>query len=807
MRNPFSPERRLFERRPDAEVDDELQFHLEQRIQDYVSRGMSPEEARKKALERFGDFKGVKSECTELLAAERRAEHRRGWLEDLLQDLRFGVRASLRAPLFTLLAVLTLALGIGANAAVFGVVKSVLLNPLPYRDADRLVRVYAQATDGSMQRSGLSVGAAVDVAQRARSLSQVAPFSQGRFEVSYAAQGGPEVLSGAAVDGRMFDVLGVSALLGRTLTAADSAPGAPFVVVLSHAVWQRDFGGDPGVIGKTLNLDGDPTEVVGVLRPGFVGPMGEAQLWFPLDTSEILKDPVRARQSHWLGFLARLAPGATLEAARSEVASISADLAREHPEADAGRSYTALSLRDDMVGDTRTPLLVLMASAGLVLLITCANLAGALLSRTISRRKEFSVRLALGAGRGRLVRQLLTESLLLALVGGAVGLFLAQIGLSVLRELALTALPAHAELSLDPGALLFTFALALVTGLGFGLAPALSVTSSNLQAELRDDARTSSESKRSRSLRGTLVAGQIALCLSLLVGAGLLVRSLWAMTAAPLGFNPEGVLTLKVQLPSNSYPDLDARLRFFGQLEERLAALPGVSSVGTTSELPLASLNRNGLDMEGVVWPASTGAPFINYLSVSDGYFRTLGIPLLSGRTFSSFDRKGSPPVVVISEAMARKYWPRGDALGAHVHLGPHDGKSWAEVVGIVADVRNDPSHPQPDPMAYGSARQETYSTRVFLLRTQGEPLALLTPIRRELAALDPSLPIRDPATFESVLGEQLAGRKLPVVLMSAFGVLALVLAGVGVYAMFASMAAARAWPSSRGCSAGCSTA
>jgi predicted permease len=776
-----------------VEVDDELAFHLEQRIQDYVAQGMSPEAARAKALARFGDVQGVKSECTELLKAERRAQKRRGWLEDLAQDLRYGVRSSLRAPLFTLLAVATLALGIGANAAVFGVVKSVLLNPLPFAQSERLVRVYASATDGSLQRSGLSAGSAVDVTERARSLSQAAYFANGTYDIAYAAEGGPQVVTSAFVGGRFFDTLGARAQLGRTLQEADAAPGAPPVVVLSHEAWQRDFGGDPNVLGKSVRMDGDPTEVVGVLRPGFVGPMGKAGYWFPLGLSDSLADPARARGSHWLGFIGRLAPGVSVEAASREVADISAQLAREHPGSDAGRAYLAVPMRDDMVGETRTPLLVLMASAGLVLLITCANLAGALLSRTLTRRKEFSVRLALGAGRGRLVRQLLAESLLLALVGGGLGILLAQGGLAVVRELALTALPEYAELSLDPGALAFTSLLALGTGLAFGLAPALSVTSQNLQAELRDDARTSSESRRSRHLRGTLVAGQIALCLSLLVGAGLLVRSLWAMTSAPAGFHPEGVLTVKVQVPSNGYPDMPARIRFFGQLEERLRTIPGLKNVASTSSLPLPSMNRNGLDIEGVEWPASTGAPFIHAMSVSDDFFRTLGIPLLRGRTFNAFDRPDGIKVFVISEAMARKYWPKGSAIGARVRMGPREGNAWGEVVGIVADVRNDPAQPQPVPMAFASSRQEAFSARTLLLRAQqGEPRALLPSVRKELAVLDASIPLREAAMMEDVLGEQLAGRKLPVVLMTAFGVLALVLAAVGVYAMFASMAAAR---------------
>ena len=789
--------RRLFrlpasEARVPGEVEDEIAFHLEERARELAAGGMDPAAARAQALREFGDVAAARAELEEIGRRRVRQESRASWWSDLRQDLRYGVRSALRAPLFSLLAVLTLALGIGANAAVFGVVKSVLLDALPYRDAGRLARVYGRLLDGSQERGALSAGTIDDLARRQRSFASLAAFMSAPQDGVYGDEDGPRVARIAWVEPGLFRTLGVSPPLGRALVAEDAASDTARVVVLAHAAWQRLLGGDPGVLGREVRVNGIPRTVVGVLPAGFVGPMGEADFFFPMDLGPSLRNPVSARRQHWLGLVGRLKPGVAHRAAAREVAAIGAQLAREHPDDNGSIGVVAMPLRDAMMGDARTPLLMLMGSAALVLLIACANLAGALLSRNLARRKEFAVRVALGAGRGRLVRQLLAESVCLAAAGGAAGLALAVLGLAVLRDLAPPALPDYAELSLDRGAVLVTALLALCTGIAFGVAPALSVGRTDPQDTLREETRGASEGRRSSRLRGLLVAAQIALCVSLLTGAGLLARSLWAMTRTPLGFDADGVLTVSVQLPGGGYPTQEALVRFHDRFAERLRGLPGVSAVASATMPPTAVKSSMGFTIAGAPPPPADQQPFVLYAGVSDDYFRALRIPLRQGRVFDTRDHADAPPVVVVSETMARRYWPAGGALGSRIRMGPDPNAPLLEVIGIVGDVRNDPARPDAEPMAYRPTRQEPWPLATFFLRTRGDPDALVRPAERALAEVDPGLPVQRSVTLGALLGEGLAGRRLPTLLLTAFGALALLLASVGVYAMFANLAAAR---------------
>jgi putative ABC transport system permease protein len=771
-------------RRVERDLDDEVRTAFDLLVDEKIATGVRPEDARRAATLEIGRVDIVKEQVRTARAGAS--------LDTLLQDIRHSLRLFRRAPGFTAVAIVTLALGIGANAAIFGALKSVLLDPLPYADASRLVHVYGP----------LSAGTIAEIAQRQRSFDNLTAFVPSASDAVYGGDEGARSVRIAWVEPGFFDTLGVPAAIGRTLRKEDStnglvalsggqlAPDTAGVALVTHAAWERLFARDPDVLGRDVRINGMPRTMIGVLPSDFIGPMGAADFYLAFDLGPVIANPVTARRAQWLAAVGRLGPGVTHDDAQREVAGIWADLASKYAEDNGSLNVTTKPLRDAMAGDTQTPLVLLMASAAFVLLIACANLAGALLSRSISRHKEFAIRVALGAGRLRLVRQLLTESTILALAGGAAGVLLAHAMLSLVRNLVPSALPAYADLSLDPGAMIVTALIAVFTGLIFGVAPAFAVERLDAQRILRDATRGMSEGRRSRRLRGALVAAQVALCAGLLAGAGLLTRSLWNMTTASLGFDPAGVLTAAIRLPSHSYPTPQARAQFHEQLSDRLKVLPGVDTVATAESVPTAVLRRVGFTIEGA--PPKTVQPFVLFATVSDEYFRTLRIPLRQGRTFDTQDRLGAPRTIVLSEGMARRYWPLGHAIGARIRVGANPSSPLVTVVGIVGDVRNDPARPEAEPMAYMSSRQAAAPFVRVLVRTHGDPLALVRPVEHELGALDPGLPLDQTMTLRAQIGEKFAARRLPVMLMVGFAALTLLLASVGVYGMFASMVVAR---------------
>jgi len=771
-------------RRVERDLDDELHSAFDLLVDEKIAAGMSREHARRAATLEIGRVDIVKEQI--------RAARAGAGMDSLFQDIRHSLRLFRRAPGFTAIAIVTLALGIGGNAAIFGALKSVLLDALPYADASRLMHL------GGL----LSADTVAEIAQRQRSFESLAAFAPVTSDATYGSEEGARSTRIAWVEPEFFHTLGVSAALGRTFGKEDSTSGlAPFsdgqlapdtarVVLVTHAAWEHLFAGDPDVLGRDVRINGIPRSVIGVLPPDFIGPMGAADFYLAFDLSPVIAHPIIARRAQWLAAVGRLRSGITSADAQREVAHIWADLVSKYPEDSRSLNVTTTPLRDAMAGDTRTPLVLLMASATLVLLIACANLAGALLSRSISRHKEFAIRVALGAGRVRLVRQLLTESTILALAGGAAGVLLANTMLALVRDLAPSALPAYADLSLDPGAMIVTALIAVCTGFGFGVAPAFAVERLDAQAILRDGTRGTSEGRRSRHLRGALVAAQIALCAGLLAGAGLLTRSLWKMTTAPLGFDLAGVLTAAIRLPSHDYPTPEARVQFLEQLTDRLRVLPGVDTVATAESVPTAVRRRVGVAIEGS--PPKAAQRLVLFAAVSDDYFRTLRIPLREGRTFDPQDRLGAPTTIVLSESMAHRYWPLGHAIGARIRLGANPNSPLRTVVGIVGDVRNDPARPEAEPMAYMSTRQTTAPFVRLLIRTHGDPLALVRSVEHELAALDRGLSLDQAMTLRAQIGEEFAARRLPAMLMVVFAALTLLLASVGVYGMFTSMAVAR---------------
>src|SRR5688572_19568134 len=776
--------------KPGAEVDSELRFHIEERIQANIAAGMNPDDARRAAVERFGDVAGVRDECARLLTAERKTQSRRDWFDDFRQDLRFAARSALGAPMFTMLAVLTLALGIGANAAMFGVVKSVLLNAMPYTDAERLTRVYTPIKALGEREGAISAGTISDLRERQRSFTSLGAWLPTRESI-YNPGDNPQIVKVRWVEPALFTTLGVRFIKGTNFREEDGLRDTAFVTVIPWKTWQTVFAGADDVVGKTVRLNNITRTVVGVLPRDFVMPEGDQDFFYPVSIAPFMSDPIGVRGSHNFDMVGRLKPGVSASAADRELRAIGDELEKLYAKDNLGIGMMGKSLRDAMVGDTKTPLLVLLASAALVLLITCANLAGALLSRTISRRKEFAVRVALGAGRGRLVRQLLTESTLLSLAGAIAGVFLAILLLGALRGLSLEAIPSYADLSLDGGAIAVTFALAALTGIAFGLGPALSIGRADPQGTLRDETRGSTESVRSRRLRGMLVAGQIALCVSLLAAAGLLARGLWTIINAPMGFDAERMLTFTVPLPGR-YNTATTRFAFKQDFEQRLRALPGVTGVAVGNGMPTKIGNSNGIFLQSRPWEANEPVPFITTSRVTDDYFRTLGVPLLAGRTFDASDLATGIPFMVISDAFAKKYFPNGDAIGQQVRWGPPDpNQPWTTVIGVVGNVRNNPLALAPEPMMFFSQRQTPFG-EAFGIRTSGDPNALTASIRAALKSIDPGLPMHQVKTMEDLVAEGFAAQKLPVMLMGAFGLLALLLASVGVYAMFTSMAAAR---------------
>jgi putative ABC transport system permease protein len=802
--------RRLFRFPPSEaqvrqDVETEIAFHVEERVEALIAEGLEPATARATALREFGDRRAARAELEAIGHRRVRQLRRANWMSDLRQDVKYGLRALRQAPLFTLLAIVTLALGLGANATVFGAVKSVLLDALPYADADRLVQIHARWIDGTMTRGPLAAGTIADLAARQRSFVRIAAFGDHVSDAVYGDEAGSRTARLAWVDASFFETLGVGAARGRTfrpddatsgvapLTASTVVPDEARAVLVTHGAWRRLLGADPDVIGRTVRVDGIPRTVIGLLPRDFVGPLGEVDFYLAFDLAPVVARPDMSRSAHWLGAIGRLKPGVAAEAAQRDVTAIGGALSREYPKDNSFITLYSLPLRDAMVGDTRRPLVILMAGAALVLLIACANLTGALLSRTLSRRKELAVRVALGAGRGRLVRQLLTETVLLALLGGGTGLLLALALRSWLPDFAGTTLPDYADLSLDGGVLLVTAGLSLGAGLAFGVVPALAVSRANPQDALRSEMRGTSDARQAGRLRGLLVAGQIAVCLSLLAGAGLLARSLWAMTTAPLGFDPDSVLTATVQFPPRDYPTPASRIRFLDQFEDRVRALPGVDAVADVSLIPTV-VSRGSFAIDGAPVRANDADPTALRAMVSDDYFRALRIPLRQGRTFDGRDRAGAPPTVVISESLARRHWPRGDALGARIRFGPSGRDAAAEVIGIVGDVRNHRTRPDAEPMTYRSSRQNPWPFASFVVRTHSDPLALVKAMERELAAIDRGLALQRVMPLRAAIGHEVVRRQLPVVLMAAFGALAVLLASIGVYAMFASIAAARAW-------------
>lgn len=696
-------------------------------------------------------------------------------MRNLIQDVRFAGRALRRTPGFTLAVLMTLALGLGANTAVFSVLSRTLLHPLPYAAPDRLVLLYSVTPAQPSDRGFVSPRAIATLQQSSRTLTGVDAF--GFYSgVTYVGDRETRNWQSVMVGPGFFRALGASPVVGRLIDDRDLAPGAPPVVVLSYAVWQEEFGGDPSVVGRALRL-GDATYVVaGVTPREFVSPARAPQLWIPLDLRPILSS--RAADRRMLQSLGRLAPGATVTQVNAELGVL---VPSPDPPAAAQRWLTtAVPVREAIVGDVRPALLVVMGAALLVLTLTCVNVAGLYLTRATARRRQLAVRAALGASRWQVVRPLIVEAIVLALMGGAIGVVLAIWGQDALVQLGGRVLPRTGPPpSIDRPVLLFAGVVSLLTGMLAGLVPALLVARGDLSSTLGASSRGAAGG-HVRTGR-VLVASQMALAVLLLIGGGLLGRALVALQRTDVGYAADRhVLSFVVALPARAYPDPAARSQFFSAWLERLRAIPGIARAGMISVSPWNGWNRSGVRIDGRA-PDTITVPLTR---VSDDYFDVVGTPVLEGRAFALSDREGTLPVAVVSERFARQWWPNASPIGARLQLSDADGV-WRTIVGVVGDVRETPSG-ELEPGVYLAAWQAPLGGYEFLVRSDQDAAALVPSIRQALRDLDQQLPLLEPRTMAEVVTSSLSGQRLPAYLTSAFALLAAVLAVLGMYGVMA---------------------
>ena len=703
-------------------------------------------------------------------------------METTLLDLKYSLRVLLKKPAFTLLAVIALALGIGANSAIFSVVNGVLLRPLPYPDSGRLVMIWG--TTAQTNRTATSIADFLDYHDQNQVFAQIAAFNAGGFTLTDGSE--PEQLRGARVSAEFFAALGVTPMLGRDFRDDDDKPGASRTVLLSQGLWQRRFNADAGIAGKTITLNHQSFTVIGVIPASFQftvpGVFRPAELWTP---SAFAQDN-STRGNQYLRVIARLKPGISMARAQSEMSALAARLEQQYPNTNTGLGVRLVSLYEQTVGNIRPALFVLLGAVGFVLLIACANVANLLLARAAARQKEIALRMALGATRSRLIRQLLTESVLLACAGGTLGMLLALWGTDALVSLGPASLPRAKEIGIDVMVLGFTFLISLVTGVLFGLAPALQASKPDLNQTLKEGGRTSAGAGRNR-LRRALVVFEVASALVLLIGAGLMLKSFWRLSNVNAGFDARDVLTMTVSLPSSKYPDARRRSAFFEQAIARLEAMPGVQAVGAINDLPLGGdRDASNFAIEGQP-PAAPGTqPLTEWRLVNPDYFKAMSIRLLKGRTFSAADRSDTPAAVIINEAFAHRFFPDQDPVGKRIVLNLTIAQPTPiprEVVGVVANSRDLGLDSEAQPEIYAPYLQEPLSYMAFLIKA-ADPAGLAAAARGEILALDKDQPVANLQPMEQVLAGSLAARRFNMLLLGIFAAVALILAAVGIYSV-----------------------
>jgi putative ABC transport system permease protein len=704
-------------------------------------------------------------------------------MRTLIQDLLFAFRQMATRPAFTAVVVLTMALGIGANAAIFSVLDAVLLRPLPYTQPDRLLKVWTRFTGIGLpnDQNWVSAPEFRDLEQLNRSFTDLAAIEGGSFNLG--VKGSPQRVVGASVSTGLFNMLGVQPLLGRTFLAEEGQPGRDHEVILSYGLWRRVFAGNPNVVGSTIDIDGVPMSVVGVMPAGFAYP-DETEIWGPLAFSpDALSE--NNRGSHGYEVLGRIKPGLSLAQVQSDLDRVGKTMIEQHrsyPYGKYGFGIILHPLLEETVGDVKPSLVVLMTAVGLVLLIACANIANLLLARSSERQQEMETRMALGATGGRLARQLLTESVALAFAGGFVGLAVTPLVLQGLVAISAKSLPRAVNTGIDLRVLALALVASLATGILFGLAPALQAGRKKSFDGLKSGRST--EGKRPRRLREALVVCETAFSLLLVAAAGLLLRSFAQILKVDPGFRPEGVLTLRVALPDAIYSKPGQVRGFYNQLLERVQRLPGVQSAGAVSALPLTGLGGSGTTtIDSVSVPMEDTTPEADQRIVTPDYFKAMGISLLRGRFFAAGDSGAAPPVTIIDESLAQTFWPNQDPIGRRLHPGGRQSTDpWATVVGVVRHVRNRSLEARSRVEVYWPENQMPSRSMSLAVLTQGNPLNLAPTIQQEVGSIDPDLPVYRVRSMTQVMGESLERRRLALILLAVFAGLALLLAGVGIY-------------------------
>src|SRR5215470_12326452 len=777
--------------RAERELDEELRYHIERQTDQNIRLGMNPEEARYAARKAFGGVEQAKERSRDVRGVR--------WLEDLWQDLRFGARMLVKNPGFTLIAVLTLALGIGANTAIFSVVNAVLLRPLPYNEPERLVAIDgtdARGPEGPKRFDSSSYPDFFDWRERNQSFDSMAAYHSATFTMT--GNDGPTHLSGQVVSAELFDVLKAKPYLGRVFTRADEkigGDGASRAAVISYGLWQKRFGADPNVVGRAVTLDRKLFQIVGVTKPGFQFPIqaDPVEIWASLAVDSEPSNGERpiTEQRGWrmIHTVGRLKPGVTFPQAQAEMKRLAANLEKEYPDTNANLGIILSPLHSSLVVDYRQSLLVVFAAVGLVLLIACANVANLTLARATTRYKEIAVRTALGAGRARIVRQLLTESLLLSLGGALLGLLLARWGIEALLRFVPEDLPRLSEIALDRRALGFTFTVSLLTGVVFGAAPALQASKVNLIEAMKDGARGSSSHGGAR-LRSALIVAEMAVALMLLVGAGLLAQTFVRLQRVDLGFDAHNVLTATVELPEAQYAKPEQKVVFYQRLQERVRALPGVTQASAILPLPISGSDAF-FDFQVEGRPAPAGEkPHADIRLVNLDYFSTMRIPFLAGRDFTAQDGPNSPPVAVVNQSLAKTYFPDEDPIGKRLELafGYVKEATKFQIVGVVRNVKHHTElGDEYSPELYMPYAQAPFLGQMSLVaRTQVDPGGLAKAIQNEVAALDREIALSDVKTMDQYLGAAVAQPRFSALLFGLFALLALSLTAVGLYGVMA---------------------